>query len=81
MKKIIAAASISLLAAACGDFVDNRGCDLTKFSGLASVEPDEGTRAKALELLKKAEESRAQKDFAACEAYKKEAQELIGLTL
>ena len=79
MKAIIAALAVSILATACGKLVDNSGCDLTNLSVKVSSWPNESAKAKAMEHLNLAKESRAKKDFPACEQHKKQAEEALKL--
>lgn len=79
MKVFFAGLFAVFFAAACGDMVDNSGCDLTKLTVEISSFPNEAAKAKATEHLNLAKESRAKKDFAACEQHKKQAEEALKL--
>lgn len=79
MKAMIAALSVSLFAAACGDLVDNSACDLTALSLKVGSWPNDEARAKATEHLNKAKDSRAKKDSAACNMHMQEAEAALKL--
>lgn len=79
MKVYFAAVFAAFSAAACGDMVDNSGCDLTKLTVEISSFPNEAAKAKATEHLNLAKESRDKKDFPACEQQKKLAEEALKL--
>ena len=79
MKVIFAAAFAAIFAAACGNVVDNTGCDLTNLTVKVGSWPNEAARAKAMEHLNLAKESRDKKDFPACEQHKTKAEEALKL--
>lgn len=74
MRAMIGAVILPLLAAGCGDTVDNSVCDLTSLTVKVDTWPNEQARAKAKEHLAQAKDAQAKKDAAACETHKKEAE-------